>query len=76
VLSGHHALSSFRAPYYKLKSVSTGDLLETRNNAEWLLKCASSDMERRVLFGGSTVAEDYHFTVCHCQIAVQTEKRV
>ena len=60
-----HVLLLCRPLYSKLKSVSTGDLLDSTSNADWLLDCTSSDsMERRVLLGVSTVpAEDYHFTV-------------
>ena len=51
-------------PYDKMKSISTGDILDTSGNADWLLKCTSPDsMERRVLFGVGSVPADYHFVV-------------
>lgn len=58
----------YSAPYKKLKSISTGDLLDTGKNADWLLKCTSPDsMERRVILAVSTAdPDDYRFTVCHC----------
>jgi len=56
-----------RAPYNKVKSISTGDLLNTGSNVEWpQLKCTSTDsMETRVLLGVSrtTAPESYRFTV-------------
>ena len=55
-----------RLPYDKMKSISTGDILDTSGNAGWLLKCTSPDsIERRVLCGVGAVPGDYHFTVCH-----------
>ena len=52
-----------RVPYSKLKSISTGDLLDDSNNADWLLKCTSPDSMERRLIGGP---QYYHFTVSRC----------
>jgi len=50
-----------RKPYDKLKSISTGALLDRDGDADWLL--SSNRVERGVLLGVPTPREDYQFTV-------------
>jgi len=54
----------YSPPYSKLKSISTGDLLDAGNNADWLLKCTSPDSMERRLVGVSAAPDEYRFTVC------------
>jgi len=66
-----------RLPYDKMKSISTGDILDTSGNAGWLLKCTSPDsIERRVLRGVGAVPGDYHFTVRHSLVSVYSRTSV